>query len=91
MIVEADQAAVDEYAALVSFEKIYVPFDGVVTARNTDIGDRPQMPAVVSDSAFLLFRLDVIIDIQRRDACTVPSELLSRKSVLKYSRSTIVR
>jgi RND family efflux transporter MFP subunit len=38
-IVEADQAAVDQYAALVSFEKIYAPFDGIVTARNTDIGD----------------------------------------------------
>jgi RND family efflux transporter MFP subunit len=38
-IVEADQAAVQEYTALVSFEKIYAPFDGVVTARNTDIGD----------------------------------------------------
>ncbi len=38
-IVAADQAAVDEYAALVSFEKIYAPFDGVITARNTDIGD----------------------------------------------------
>lgn len=38
-IVEADQAAVDQFVALVSFEKIYAPFDGVVTARNTDIGD----------------------------------------------------
>jgi RND family efflux transporter MFP subunit len=38
-IVEAGQAAVDQYTALVSFEKIYAPFDGVVTARNTDIGD----------------------------------------------------
>jgi RND family efflux transporter MFP subunit len=38
-IVEADQAAVDQYTALVSFEKIYAPFGGVVTARNTDIGD----------------------------------------------------
>jgi RND family efflux transporter MFP subunit len=38
-IVEADQAAVDQYTALVSFEKVYAPFDGVVTARNTDIGD----------------------------------------------------
>jgi RND family efflux transporter MFP subunit len=38
-IVQADQAAVDQYAALVSFEKIYAPFEGVVTARNTDIGD----------------------------------------------------
>jgi RND family efflux transporter MFP subunit len=38
-IVEADQAAVEEFAALVSFEKVYAPFDGVITARNTDIGD----------------------------------------------------
>ena len=38
-IVEADKAAVEQYAALVSFEKIYAPFDGVITARNTDIGD----------------------------------------------------
>ncbi len=38
-IVEADQAAVEQFTALVSFEKIYAPFDGVITARNTDIGD----------------------------------------------------
>ena len=38
-IVEADQAAVEQYSALVSFEKVYAPFDGVITARNTDIGD----------------------------------------------------
>lgn len=38
-IVEADQASVERYAALVSFEKVYAPFDGVITARNTDIGD----------------------------------------------------
>src|SRR6266436_7616686 len=38
-IVGADQAAVDQYAALASFEKVYAPFDGIVTSRNTDIGD----------------------------------------------------
>ena len=38
-IVDADQAAVQRYMALVSFEKVYAPFDGVITARNTDIGD----------------------------------------------------
>ena len=38
-IVEADQAAVQQYEALVSFEKVYAPFDGIITARNTDIGD----------------------------------------------------
>jgi len=38
-IVEADQAAVQQYSALVSFEKVYAPFEGTITARNTDIGD----------------------------------------------------
>jgi len=38
-IVEADKASVEQYAALVSFEKLYAPFDGVIIARNTDIGD----------------------------------------------------
>jgi RND family efflux transporter MFP subunit len=38
-IVEADKAAVQQYSALVSFEKVYAPYDGVITARNTDIGD----------------------------------------------------
>jgi RND family efflux transporter MFP subunit len=38
-IVEADNANVQRYQALVSFEKVYAPFDGVITARNTDIGD----------------------------------------------------
>ena len=38
-IVEADEANVKQLQALQGFEKIYAPFDGVVTARNTDIGD----------------------------------------------------
>jgi RND family efflux transporter MFP subunit len=38
-IVDADTANVRHFEALVSFEKVYAPFDGVITARNTDIGD----------------------------------------------------
>jgi len=38
-IMDADNANVRHYEALVSFEKVYAPFDGVITARNTDIGD----------------------------------------------------
>jgi RND family efflux transporter MFP subunit len=37
-VVQADQANVKQLEALQSFEKIYAPFDGVITARNTDIG-----------------------------------------------------
>ena len=37
--VEAAQAAVRRLQQLQSFERIYAPFDGIVTARNTDVGD----------------------------------------------------
>lgn len=37
--VDADKANVQHYAAMVSFERVYAPFDGVITARNTDIGN----------------------------------------------------
>ena len=36
--VKASQANVRRLQQLVDFQKIYIPFDGVVTARNTDIG-----------------------------------------------------
>jgi RND family efflux transporter MFP subunit len=37
-IVDANQANVKQLEALQSFEKIYAPFDGIITARNTDVG-----------------------------------------------------
>jgi RND family efflux transporter MFP subunit len=36
--VQAAQASVERLTALQGFEKIYAPFDGVVTARNFDVG-----------------------------------------------------
>jgi RND family efflux transporter MFP subunit len=36
--VKSAQANVDRLKQLVAFEEVYAPFDGVVTARNTDIG-----------------------------------------------------
>lgn len=38
-VVDANQANVRRLQQLQSFERIYAPFDGVITARNTDIGD----------------------------------------------------
>jgi RND family efflux transporter MFP subunit len=38
-IVDANSANVKQLETLQSFEKIYAPFDGIITARNTDIGD----------------------------------------------------
>lgn len=38
-IVHANQANVRQLQTMQSFERIYAPFDGIITARNTDIGD----------------------------------------------------
>jgi len=37
-VVQSAQANVDRLKQMVAFEKIYAPFDGIITARNTDIG-----------------------------------------------------
>ena len=37
-IVRADQASVGQLEAMQSYEKVYAPFDGVITFRNTDLG-----------------------------------------------------
>jgi RND family efflux transporter MFP subunit len=56
------QATVESYAAnvrrledLVSFEKVYAPFDGIITVRNTDIGWLIDAGAIPATS--LLFQL----------------------------------
>ena len=38
-VVDSNAANVRRLQQLQSFEKVYAPFDGVITARNTDIGD----------------------------------------------------
>jgi RND family efflux transporter MFP subunit len=58
----ATQASVESYAAnvrrledLVSFEKVYAPFDGIITVRNTDIGWL--IDAGANPASALLFQL----------------------------------
>ena len=50
--VVADQAAVGRLEALEDFKTLHAPFDGIVTARNTDIGDY-----IPSGSGTALFRM----------------------------------
>jgi RND family efflux transporter MFP subunit len=55
--VEASEAAVRRLQQLQSFEQIYAPYNGVVTARNTDIGDLIQGGLNGSTAARPLFQL----------------------------------
>ena len=57
---EASQAAVGRLRQLQGFENVYAPFNGVVTARNTDIGDLITGGSNAGSSAKQLFHLDAI-------------------------------
>lgn len=59
-IVDADEASVRHYADLVSFEKVYAPFDGVIIARNTDIGD------LINSGSSTIARTDLFDMVQAR-------------------------
>ena len=57
-VVSAQQANLGRLQQLQGFEKIYAPFDGVITARNTDIGDLIQ--AGENTTPLELFHLSTI-------------------------------
>jgi RND family efflux transporter MFP subunit len=70
-IVAADEASVKSLQELVSFEKVVAPFDGVVTARKTDVG--ALINAGVNSAAPELFhmtainRLRVFVSVPEQD------------------------
>ncbi len=57
-IVASKQADVTRLERLQSYEKVYAPFDGIITARNTDVG--ALIDAGASPSARELFHLSAI-------------------------------
>jgi RND family efflux transporter MFP subunit len=76
-IVEADEANVRNLQEQVSFEKVIAPFDGVVTARRTDVG--ALITAGAGSTAVELFhlaaidRLRVFIDLPEQDRAAARS------------------
>lgn len=79
-IVEADQANVKQLEALQSFEKIYAPFDGIITARNTDVGalvDSGSSGGVKSDLFHLsqVDRLRVYVNVPEEYSQAITSGL----------------
>jgi len=72
--VNADQGVVDQLTALEAFKRIVAPFDGIVTARNTDIG--ALINAGSSNNGPQLFR---VADVhQMRVFVQVPQEMSAR-------------
>ncbi len=61
---EASHANVGRLQQLQGFENVYAPFNGVVTARNTDIGDLITGGVNSGSSAKQLFHLDSISELR---------------------------
>jgi HlyD family secretion protein len=68
--VEAQQATVNRLRTLTAFEDVRAPFDGVVSARNVDIGDLVNADSGTGTSMFGLVKDDVL-----RVAVNVPQTL----------------
>ena len=85
-VVSASQANVDRYVAMKAFTRIVAPFDGIVTARNTDVGalinaggGGPEL-FVVSDTK----RLRVYVGIPQNYASVIRPGTKARLSVPEH-------
>jgi len=92
-IVEADQANVKQLEALQSFEKIYAPFDGIITARNTDVGalvDSGSSGGVKTDLFHLsqVDRLRVYVNVPEEYSQAVTSGLTAELTLAEFPGST---
>lgn len=92
-IVEADQANVRQLETLQSFEKIYAPFDGVITARNTDIGnliDSGSSGGVKTDLFHIAQpgKLRVYVDVPESYAPSVKTGLIADLSLAEFPGRT---
>jgi len=92
-IVAADQANVRQLETLQSFEKIYAPFDGIITARNTDIGnliDSGSSGGVKTDLFHIAQpgKLRVYVDVPESYAPSVKTGLIADLSLAEFPGRT---
>jgi RND family efflux transporter MFP subunit len=92
-IVEADHANVKQLEALQSFEKIYAPFDGIITARNTDVGalvDSGSSGGVKTDLFHLsqVDRLRVYINVPEEYSQATTSGLTAELTLSEFPGTT---
>src|SRR5258708_1709785 len=92
-IVDADQANVKQLETLQSFEKIYAPFDGIITARNTDVGalvDSGSSGGVKSDLFHLsqVDRLRVYVNVPEEYSQATISGLTAELTLAEFPGTT---
>jgi RND family efflux transporter MFP subunit len=94
-IVEADQANVKQLEAMQSFEKIYAPFDGIITARNTDVGalvDSGSGGGVKTDLFHLsqVDRLRVYVNVPEEYSQATTSGLTAELTLAEFPAATFI-
>src|SRR5271166_2557941 len=92
-IVAADRANVRQLETLQSFEKIYAPFDGIITARNTDLGnliDSGSAGGVKTDLFHIAQpgKLRVYVDVPESYAPSVKTGLVADLSLAEFPGRT---
>jgi RND family efflux transporter MFP subunit len=92
-IVEADQANVKQLETLQSFEKIYAPFEGIITARNTDVGalvDSGSSAGVKTDLFHLsqVDRLRVYVNVPEEYSQATISGLTAELTLAEFPGTT---
>ena len=78
------QAEVDRLLALTSFQQVIAPFDGVVTARNTDIGDLISAGQGAARALFTisdLSRLRIYVSVPQTYLATISTGLTAHFTV----------
>lgn len=91
-MLQSAQANVKRLSELVSYEKLTAPFDGVVTARNVDVGalvTAGGSPGLAANPGELFHvaqtdKLRVFVDVPQNDAPFVNSDMAAYLSVQQY-------
>lgn len=86
-VVNAARADLDRLLALESFKRITAPFDGVVTARNTDIGQLISVGGSADTALFTVadqHRLRVYVSVPQNYSALVHHGLTAQLSVPEY-------
>jgi RND family efflux transporter MFP subunit len=90
-LVQAAQANVDRLEALEGFKRIVAPFDGVVTARNTDIGaliaaGTPNDPGLFTVAD--VHRLRIYVDVPQTQSAAIKPGSVATLTVPEYPDRT---
>jgi RND family efflux transporter MFP subunit len=90
-LVASARANVDRYVAMKGFTRIVAPFDGVVTARNTDVGALVNAGSAAGQELFVVSdtrKLRVYVNVPQNSVPDVPSGTKATLSVPEHADKT---